>query len=163
MGAPPGPQKRLEGRNGLIARAHIVAGKTYREIADEHGLTLERVGQIVREARAEIPEVDKAAYLQASLETLQYVQQVAAELIEREGAPVTAGKDGDVLYDPKIKGPDGEPAVVRDYSGRVLAAQLLLKASEAQAARLGLNAASKLESTATVRYEIAGVDTEDLT
>lgn len=156
-------QKRLEGRNGAIARGYFVAGKTQRELAEEHGLTVQRVSQILAEARAEIPEVDKAAYLQASLETLQYVQAVAAELIEREGAPVTAGKDGDVVYDPKLKGPDGQPLVVRDYSGRVLAAQLLLKASEAQAARLGLNSATKIESTATVRYEIGGLSDDDLT
>lgn len=149
-------QKRLEGRNGAIARGYFVAGKTQRELAEEFDLTRERVSQILTEARAEIPEVDKAEYLRASLETLQYVQQVAAELIEREGAPVTAGKDGDVVYDPE------SGAVVRDYSARVLAAQLLLKASEAQAARLGLNSATKIESTATVRYEIAGLSDDDL-
>ncbi len=155
-------QRRLEGRNGAIARGYFVAGKTQRELAEEFGLDQTRVSQIISEARAEIPDIDKAAYLQASLETLQYVQQVAAELIEREGAPVTAGKDGEVVYDPKLKDADGQPLVVRDYSGRVLAAQLLLKASEAQAARLGLNAASKIESTATVRYEIAGINDDDL-
>jgi transcriptional regulator with XRE-family HTH domain len=149
-------QRRLEGRNGAIARGYFVAGKTQSELAEEFGLDRTRVSQIIAEARAEIPEVDKVEYLQKSLETLQYVQQVAAELIEHEGAPVTAGKDGDVVYDPE------SGVVVRDYSGRVLAAQLLLKASEAQAKRLGLDAATKIESTATVRYEIAGLNDDDL-
>lgn len=155
-------QKRLEGRNGAIARAYFVSGKTQSEIALDFGITRERVSQLLTEARKEIPDIDKAAYLTASLETLQYVQQVAAELIEREGAPVTAGKDGDIVYDPKVLDEHGDPVVVRDYTGRVLAAQLLLKASEQQAKRLGLDAATKIESTATVRYEIAGVDPDDL-
>ncbi len=57
----------------------------------------------------------------------------------------------------------GKPiAIVRDYAGRLRALDMALKADDTMAKRLGLDAASKVESTATVKYEIVGVDPEDL-
>lgn len=150
-------QVRLEGRNGRIARAFFVAGKTQREIAEEFDLTQPRVSQIIDEARKEMPVIDRAEMLRANLEVINYVQQVAQELVEKQGAPVTSGKDGEVVYDPE----SGD--VVRNYDLRLAASNLLVRTADTLAKRLGLDAAQKIESMATVRYEIADVSTDDLT
>ena len=90
------------------------------------------------------------------------VLERALFLAEMEGAPATAGKDGEILYDPSVRDADGKPAMVRDYSGRIAALKLALEADRERRKLLGLDAASKIESTATVRYVLEGINPEDL-
>jgi hypothetical protein len=73
------------------------------------------------------------------------------------GAPVTAGKDGTVVYDPE------GGTVVRDYAARMNALNLAIKADAELRKLTGADAASKTEITGSVRYEVVGVSTEDLT
>jgi hypothetical protein len=148
--------ERLEGRNGKIWRSYAIKGMTCEAIAEQFSLSSTRVSEIVAEVRATIPAPDREHMLQESLELIKYVKQQATDIVEMAGAPIFVGKDGDIARDP-------EGNVVRDYSGRMAALNLAIKADDTIAKRLGLDAATKTESTASVKFELIGIDIEELT
>ena len=124
---------------------------------EEPPISMQRVSQILAEVKAKMPPIDLSEMRARSIELHLDVIKRAYEMAGMKGAPVTAGKDGDVVYDPE----DGE--VVRDYALRGSALNLVIKAETELRKLLGLDAATKVESTATVRYVLEGVDTSDLT
>jgi len=50
--------ERLEGRNGEVWRAYV-AGATQERIAEDHGVSRQRIGQILAEVRESIPDTDR--------------------------------------------------------------------------------------------------------
>ena len=152
-GAPQG----LSEREAEVYRLTVVNRLTQREIADRIGVHQTTVGKILADARAKLPPIDLAAIRQEALELHLDVIRRAYLLAEMNGAPVTAGKDGGIVFDPE------NDSIVRDYSGRMAALALALKADEQRRKLLGADAATKTEVTGSVRYEVVGVDTEDLT
>lgn len=152
-GAPQG----LSEREAEVYRLTVVNRLTQREIAERIGVHQTTVGKILADARAKLPPVDLAAIRAEALALHEDVIRKAYALAELRGAPVTAGKDGDVVRDPE------DNSVVRDYGGRMAALALALKADEQRRKLLGADAATKTEVTGSVRYEVVGVDTEDLT
>lgn len=130
---------------------------TQHAIADDLGVSQQRISQLLARVRERLPKPDLGEMRQQAVDLYADIVRRSYALAELEGAPVTAGKDGDVVVDPE----SGD--VVRDYGAR-LAALRLAKDAEAELRKLmGLDAASKVESTATVRYEVHGVDTSKLT
>lgn len=146
-----------EDRDALIWRLRVVNRLTQSAIGERVGLSQERVGQILRRMRERLPAPDIEAIRAEALALHHRTQELALEIAEMSGAPVTAGKDGDVLYDPEHGG------VVRDYAGRVAALKLALEADREIRKLLGADAASKTEVSGKVMYEIAGLDVGDLT
>lgn len=65
MGRP----ERLEGRAGAIWAAYV-AGRTQEAIGVEHGISRQRVGQVLDEIRASIPATDRADAALVDLERL---------------------------------------------------------------------------------------------
>ncbi len=146
---------RLEGRNGEIWHHYAVKRWTQERIAEKYGISVQRVSQIIADERERLGPIDREEMIRKSAEL--YAANIAKlqELVELEGAPVTAGKDGDLVIDP-VTGKH-----VRDYSAR-MAAIKLINDTDAQVRKLfGLDAATKVESTATVRHEIVGVNPEE--
>lgn len=127
------------------------------KIAERLGISVQRVSQLAAAARAKMPPVDRTEMRRRLIDLKEDVIERALSLAALEGAPVTAGKDGDVVYDPESN------AVVRDMSGRVAALKLALEASRELRRLEGLDAATKTETSATVRYVLEGVNVEDLT
>ena len=158
LGRPNG----LTEREAEVYRLHAVNRLTQREIGERLDLSQQRVSVLLAEARAKIPPPDLAGIRQEAAERHLDVIRRAAELMEMEGAPVTAGKDGGVVYDPVRTDADGRPLVVRDYSGRVQAAKLLLEADRELRKLFGVDAATKQEITGGVRHEVVGVDPSEL-
>jgi len=152
-----GARRGLSDREAEIYRLRVVNRLTEREIGERFGITQPRVSQILTEIRRLLPTPDLAAVRAEALALHEQVQRMALELAEMEGAPVTAGKDGVIVRDPE----NGD-AVVRDYAGRINALKLALEADREIRRLLGADAASKVESTATVKYELAGIDPEAL-
>lgn len=150
------PQGLTE-REAEVYELTVVNRLSQLKIAERLGISQPRVSQILSEARAKLPAPDLAAIRAAALAMHERVQREALALAEMEGAPVTAGKDGTVVYDP-ITG-----LVVRDYAGRVNALRLALAADQEIRKLMGADAASKVESTATVKYILEGIDPSDLT
>lgn len=150
---------RLQARNTEIYRQYVLRGRTQEDIAEEFGITRERVSQIISGVERDRGEKigDRDALMRKSAELAADVLERALALADLDGAPLTAGKDGTVVLDPAT----GD--VVRDFSGRMAALKLALAADEQLARRLGLNAPTRVETSGTVRYEIEGVDPEAMT
>jgi hypothetical protein len=147
----------LEGRNGEIWRAYTIYQKTQEAIAQEFGISQARVSQIVREVRASIPENDREEMRQESLELYREMTRRALEIADLVPAPLVAGKDGEPVIDPETHKP------VRDYTGRLRAMETALKFDLERRKLMGLDSATKVETSGAVRFEIVGVDVDDLT
>jgi DNA-binding transcriptional regulator YbjK len=131
---------RLEGRNGRIWQMTIM-GKTQEAIAEELGIDQSTVSRAIAAVRASIPEVDKAQAFQRELDFLDQLRAMSVEIANMPAAPVTAGKDGDVVLDPETG------AVVRDYGGKLAAMDRAVKMHERYAKLLGLEAPTKVDMT----------------
>jgi hypothetical protein len=125
-------------------------------IAQELEISYQRVSKIVANCRAKLPPVDRVEMRNRLINLKEEVIERALSLAELEGAPVTAGKDGDIVRDPAT----GE--VVRDYAARIQAYRLALDAARELRKLEGLDAASKVETSGTVRYVLEGIDLKDL-
>lgn len=146
----------LEGRNGEIWRGVTIYRKTEEALAVEHGISQQRVHQIVESVRKQIPDTDLDFARRESIEFYAEMTRRAIEIVDLTPAPVTVGKDGNVLREPDT----GE--VVRDYSGRLNAMQVAMKADAERRKMLGLDAAQKVEQSGSMKIEIVGVDPDDL-
>lgn len=136
---------------------------TQAQLAAHFGVTQPAISARLKIIRGKLPSVeDRLAETQLKLFEL-YEDSIRrlTELANMEGAPVTVGKNGDILYDPEIKR-DGEGAVVRDYSGRMQAIKLAGEQARELRKMLGIDAAEKVELSGSVRYELVGIDPEDL-
>lgn len=147
-GAKNNGTPRLEGRNGRIWQMTI-RGKTQEAIAEELGIDQSTVSRAIASVRASIPEVDKAQAFQRELEFLDVLRDMSLEIAAMPAAPVTAGKDGEVVYDPETG------AIVRDYSGKLAAVDRAVKMHERYAKLLGLEAPSKVDVSVTEQTEQA--------
>jgi predicted DNA-binding protein (UPF0251 family) len=150
-GVPQG----LSEEQAEVYRLTVVNRLTQREIASRMDLSQQRVSQILADARAKLPPVDLEAIRRESLELHLKTQRFALELAEMRGAPVTAGKDGDIVR-------DDDGSMVRDYSLRLAALEQARKADVEIRKLHGLDAAQKVDVTGAVRYEVAGVDISKL-
>lgn len=154
----PAP-KRLEGRDGEIWQKVTVHRWTQQRVAAEYGISQQRVSQILEEVRARILAdggMDTAERMrQQSLELYSHLIAEALEVAGRPAPPMFVGKDGGIARDE-----DG--SVVRDVGAKLAALQVAGKMEKEIRTLMGLDAASKAEVAATVKYEVIGVDTEDL-
>jgi predicted DNA-binding protein (UPF0251 family) len=147
-GAPQG----LDEREAEVYRLTVVNRLTQSEIAMRLNISQPRVSQILADARGKLAPPDLDAIRQESLTLHRETQRLALELAEKTGAPVTAGKDGDLVVDP------GTGEYVRDYSLRLAALETARKADLEIRKLMGADAATKTEVSGSVRYEVAGVD-----
>jgi len=152
----PGSQEGLTERESEIYRLTVVNRLTQREIGERLGISQQAVSVDLAQARAKLPPVDFDAIRREALALHLDTMRAALELAEMNGEPVTAGKDGEIVYDPET----GKP--VRNYTLRIAARKLALEAGEHIRKLYGLDAPSKIEQSGSVRYEVAGVDLDAL-
>jgi transcriptional regulator with XRE-family HTH domain len=156
---PGATSPSLEGRGGEVYRKWAIYRWTQEKIAQEYGISQQRVGQIIAAVRTQLPKTDRSELIEQSRAFLEDVQRRFLEIAELTPAPLVAGKDGLPVADPET----GE--YVRDYSARMKALAEARITDEQIAKRFGLSEPAKtsVDLQATVRYEIAGVDEGDLT
>ncbi len=142
-------------RNAEIYKKYII-GCSQRSLAEEYGLAQQRIAQIIAAQREKNDPQERADQAQRSFEFLNDLRQQAYEIAQLVPAPVAVGKDGNVLYDP-VSG-----QVVRDYSGRLNAAETAAKMDDRLRRLLGTDAPARSQVESTVRYEVAGIDPADL-
>jgi len=139
-----------------VYEAVMIYRRNQYDIAGELGVSQQRVSQLLAQARSKMPRSDAAELRQSVLDLHEHLIRKALSLAEMRPAPVTVGKDGDVLLDPE----DGK--VVRDHSLSIAAHHLLLKTLAEVRKMEGLDAATRVDVQAQVRYVIEGVDVEAL-
>lgn len=125
-------------------------------IAERLDISQQRVSQIIAQERRNLTNGDRQALIEREIAFLDHLRQMAMQVAEGKAVPVTAGKDGDILYDPE------DNAVVRDHSGRLAAIARAQATSQDLRRLLGLDQPVKTEVTGGVRYEIVGVDPADI-
>jgi len=151
----PRTAPQLEGRNGSVWRAVTIYRRTYEDVAEEFGISKQRVGQIIDETRKNIPTVDMDAMRRQSLDLYAELTNRALEIADLAPAPIFVGKDGNIAYDT-----NGEP--VRDYSGRLRAMETAAKFDAETRKLMGLDSALKAEISGSMSIEIVGVSPDEL-
>jgi DNA-binding CsgD family transcriptional regulator len=146
----------LTEREAEIYRLTVVNRLTQGAIGKQMGITQQAVSTHLAHARAKLPAPDLEAIRAEALALHEDVIRRSLELAELEGAPVTSGKDGAVVYDPQ------SGAVVRDYGGRINALRLALAADAERRKLMGADSATKTEVSGQVQYRIVGVDLDEL-
>ena len=127
--------RRLEGRDGAIWRAYLL-GKTQGTLAEEYGLSNQRISQIIAAARADVVDPELNTARQEFLEVQRHLQQTAVELMEMPLPP--AYSNGRMMLDA-----DGQP--ILETAGRLAALDRVQKAQDRVAKVLGLEAPTKAE------------------
>lgn len=130
--------RRLEGRNGDIWRWYV-RGMTQEALAEKYEISQAQVSRIIAQVRESIPPEDKDKVRQEHLELARSMREELAKLVEMRPAPVTAGKDGDIVRDPETNDP------VWDHSGRMAAMDRLRAWIERESKLLGVDAPTKTE------------------
>jgi plasmid maintenance system antidote protein VapI len=130
---------RLSGRNGEIWRKYVRGRKTMEQLAEEYGISHQRVSQIIKAVRDSIPQETRDQLVREEVELWRTLQGEVLELWDAKGAPITAGKDGNLVKDPET----GE--YVRDHSGRLAGVKMALAISESLRRMLGTDAAQKVD------------------
>jgi DNA-binding CsgD family transcriptional regulator len=135
----PGAERRMEGRNGQIWREYV-RGATQEALAEKYGIGQQRVSQILAAVREKIGTQERAELIAEEIDLFRTLRaEVLSEIWDAKGAPVTAGKDGDIVLDPET----GE--VVRDVSAKIAALNQARALSERMHKLLGLEATQKID------------------
>lgn len=142
-----GKIRRLEGRDGEIARRYFLLSEPQTVIADALGISQQRVSQVLKEIRDETNSRTRESIQAGIAERLDQYRASMAELAEMEGAPVTAGKDGAVVHDPETE------LVVRDYSARINATRTMLDIESRLAKLYGADEPTRTKTDVTVHGE----------
>lgn len=129
---------RLMGRNGAIWREYC-RGATQEALAEKYALSQQHVGEIINKVADSIPQQERTRLINEEVDFFRAMRVEALAVWDMPAAPVTAGKDGDIVRDPTTQ------EVVRDHSGRIAAARLALDMSARMHKLLGLEAATKLD------------------
>ena len=151
------PDKRRE-RDDKIWRLYSAGNTNMDKLGQQFGITRAAVSNIIAKQRAKYRwhAAEKREELAAQLDRLR--AEMSA-LVDAEPAPMFRGTEPVVDRDER-----GE--IVKryeDHSGRVAAAKALVDIQARQAKMLGLDAPDQLQTEATVKYTVEGIDVGDLT
>lgn len=122
---------RLAGRDGAIWQAYI-RGATQEALARKFQISQQRVSQVIRDVRNNMPEETKAEIVQREIELLYATREHVIELMEQAVAT-------------------GEAKLALDAVDR------LVRVGERQARLLGLDAATKVEANVTADESAATI------
>lgn len=143
-------------RNREILDLYSRMGWSQQRVADHFGLSQSTVSDIIARHRASLGPINKAEHINQAADVLDDLIEQAIAIAHSKPMPVTAGKDGVVVRDPET----GE--VVRVHSERLAAMQTVKALQESKRKLLGLDSATKVETTGSVTYKLEGVDTDAL-
>lgn len=130
-----------------------VAGETQKQIGDSWGLDQSTVSAYIGDYRKTLPKQSREQLVEKHQAGVAWATKKLRELANMQAPPVTAGKDGDIVRDPTVMGPDGKPAIVRDYGAQMAAIRELRGWQDREAKLAGLDAAAKVEHSGNVTIE----------
>lgn len=126
-------------------------GWSYRRIADEMSVDVHTAHTAVQRALRAIVQEPAEEVRTLELERLDLLYVAAVEVLERRHVTVSQGR---IVY-------EGDQPLADDVPV-LQAIDRLLRIQERRAKLLGLDAATKTQVSAGVRYEIVGIDLEQL-
>ena len=129
----------IEDRDLEIWRRYV-RGERQIELARAYNLSQQAISAALGRVRDAIPTHTREEIIAREVDFLEATRaEILSLWVDTNGAPVTAGKDGDIVRDPET----GD--VVRDHTGRLNAARMALAYSERMAKLLGLDAAVRVD------------------
>lgn len=171
---PEGPQRRLAGRNGAIWQAHL-DGATQESLAEQFGLSQSAISKILLKVRDSIPApvIDDIRKTSADRIAVLYAETMK---IMRAPHPLVSVQRGTVIFAPVTEDgtlganeldEDGQPIGARyvpleDDGPKLAAIAMALRIEERVAKAHGTDAATKVETSGTVKFEIVGVDVDQI-
>lgn len=132
-------------------------GWTQRQIGAKYGITQQAVALGIAAYRAAL-DPDEKAEERAMMREFYRENMEAFSRIADLG-PIPAYSNGRPIVDEDA---DGNEIKVLDYSGVIKAREAAMHAADSVRKMLGLDDASKIESSGEVRHTIVGVPIEDL-
>jgi hypothetical protein len=148
-----------ETRNQMVWRRYC-CGESQQTIADSLHISQARVSQIIGAVRVALPKRSREEIRQEFAEQLHGLRAEAQKIVDASPGPAYRG-DSPIFMPDK----DGMPDPTRpvwDHSGRLHAMAEVRKLQERAAKLLGVDEPTKLETDATVRYVVEGVNPEAL-
>jgi hypothetical protein len=132
-------------------------GRRQFDIARKYGVSQQAVSAAIARHRATIPQESKDEIIRKEVDLLTSLRdEVLALWHDTTGAPVTAGKDGAIVRDPETR------EVVRDHTGRLTAVRTALQVSERLARVTGIDAAVRIDLSASEDAETKAAAAEAL-
>lgn len=129
-------------------------GWSYRQIGNHLGVAAPAAYERVQRAIGRIIDEPAEAARQFELERLDRIWRTTEDIFDAEHVAVSS--QGNVVINPDTDVP------LIDHDPNLRAALVLLKVQERRAKLLGLDAATKTQVSGGVRYEVVGVDLEQL-
>lgn len=123
-------------------------GMTFREIAEELGVSVKLVHDDYKKTMAEIPVEAVETYRRHQQDELAMARAVVEDILAARHVTISA--TGQVVYE----GND----IVRDHGPILAAVDRLMKISDREAKLLGLDARPELTVTGNLTYEFVGLD-----
>lgn len=146
-------KRQLAERREAEWELYACRGWTMPQIARHYGLETSTISDDLRIYREALPPQTREQMIDRHHAKLAEINQRLDEIAALTPPPVTAGAQGQVVYDPET----GE--IVRDYSARVTALREQRTTLAQEAKLAGLNAADKVELSGAVTVE-GSVDAE---
>lgn len=120
-----------------------VRGRTQDQIAKDYGTYQVNVSRALKRVKDSIGTEQREDLIFREYAFLDRIRSEILEIWDSGPAPVTAGKDGEIVLDPET----GEP--VRDHTGRLRAVETAGRFTDRMHDLMGLKAALKVEGTVT--------------
>jgi hypothetical protein len=117
-----------------------VRGERQADLARAYSVDQSAISRAIARHRDTIPKGTREEIIAREIDFLESTRNEILSLwVETSGAPVTAGKDGDIVRDPETN------EVVRDHTGRLNAARMALAYTESRAKHTGIDAAVRVD------------------
>lgn len=128
--------RAMEGRNGDVWRL-FCRGKTQEAIAEQFGISQQRVSQIVNAVRESIGPVERADIVKQETDLLDALRDEVLELFDAKPSPLISANGRIVTTD--------EGKQIEDHSGRLAALAAFDRLTARKHRLLGLDAPAKLD------------------
>jgi hypothetical protein len=144
------PEKAAE--DAAIAEHWTQGAHSYTETAKHFGISKWAAMSAVRRAVREVVQEAGEQALRVHLDRMEYLFAKATEVIEADHVVVSHGR---IVY-----GEDGEP--LRDHAPVISAINSARQCLESVQTLTGMKKPTKIEHSGGVKYELVGVDPQDL-
>ena len=145
--------RTLEGAERDAEAARLFSqGLNYREIGDRFGITRQAAMRAVQRAVREAVQEAGEAALRVHLDRMEWLFEKAVEVIEADHIVVSHGRI--------VKDDDGNP--LQDHAPVLSAINSARQCLESVQTLTGMKQPTKIEHSGGVKYEVVGVDPQDL-